>query len=230
MCIRDRIKRINIPSIDGLARFFTINRDLFIRTVALTSAFAFFYRQSALYSELLLAVNVVLLQFLAWMSYGIDGLAYASESLVGKYKGRKDRVSLTLVVRSSFMWGFLMAICFSIFFNFSSEEIASILTNDNNVLRIIKDYRLWLAAMPLLAFTCYMWDGIFIGLTRTSKMRDSMILSLCFYVVSYYIMQPFFPNAIWIAFAIFLSVRGLLLTMYWFVNRSLTLEENHMRI
>lgn len=220
-----RIKRINFPSLDGLTRFFAVNRDLFIRTVALTSAFAFFYRQSALSSELLLAVNVVLLQFLAWMSYGIDGLAYASESLIGKYKGRNDPAALSIVVKVSFFWGALMAICFSLLFGMSSEGIASLMTDDNNVLALIHNYKLWLMAIPLLAFTCYIWDGIFIGLTKTSMMRDSMILSLVLYVMSYYVLRSTHPNAIWISFAIFLCIRGVLLTFYWFVNSSLTTEK-----
>lgn len=224
LLIRYKMKRINIPSLDGLTRFFTINRDLFIRTVALTSAFAFFYRQSALSSELLLAVNVVLLQFLAWMSYGIDGLAYASESLVGKYKGRKDSAALTQVVKSSFIWGSVMAICISLLFASTSENIASLLTSDASVLEAIRDYNIWLVAMPLLAFTCYIWDGIFIGLTQTSMMRDSMILSLGLYILSYFLLRSLYPNAIWVSFAIFLGLRGVIMTIYWFAHTSVITE------
>ena len=218
------IKSFSLPSTEGLKRFFVVNRDLFIRTIALTSAFAFFYRQSALSSQLLLAVNVVLLQFLAWMSYGIDGLAYASESLIGKYQGRNDRKSLISVVKSSFFWGFIMAICFSFLFGCFSGWIGSVFTSDMKVLSSLYDYRLWLIATPLLAFTCYIWDGIYIGLTQTSKMRDTMIISLVLYVLCFFLLRHSYPNAIWISFAVFLAVRGILLTIYWFVNSSLTLK------
>ena len=70
---------------DEFKKFFTVNWDIFLRTLCLTFAFAFFYSRSAVYGEVLLGVNVVLLQFLNWMSYGIDGFAFAAESLVGRH-------------------------------------------------------------------------------------------------------------------------------------------------
>ena len=79
---------------EELHQFLSINGDIFIRTFCLTFAFGFFYSQSSVGGEELLAVNVILLQFLNWMSYGVDGFAYAAESLVGKYKGAKENENL----------------------------------------------------------------------------------------------------------------------------------------
>ena len=85
----DGFKQKNILRFNKLLRFLRINGDIFIRTICLTFAFGFFYSQSSNLGELALAANVILLQLLNWMSYGIDGFAFASESLVGKYVGAK---------------------------------------------------------------------------------------------------------------------------------------------
>ena len=53
----------------------------------------------------ILAVNTILMQFLNWMSYGVDGFAYAAESLVGRYTGAGDRPTTRRVVRLSLYWG-----------------------------------------------------------------------------------------------------------------------------
>ncbi len=43
-----------------------------------------------------LEINTILMQFLNWMSYGVDGFAYAAESLVGKYLGASNKEKLKL--------------------------------------------------------------------------------------------------------------------------------------
>jgi len=195
--------------------FTRVNRDLFIRTVALTFAFGFFYRQSSDLGPVVLAANVVLLQFLSWMSYGIDGFAHAAESLVGKYAGQNNKPKLTKVIKRSFIWGAGLAISYSLLFGIGGDLIASLYTDQVQVLVAIEDYQLWLALLPLGAFVCYIWDGIFIGISASEAMRDSMLLSLIVYVGVYTLFRDFSPNAIWISFILFLLLRGFLQTLLW---------------
>ncbi|MEO1711847.1 MAG: MATE family efflux transporter, partial [Bacteroidota bacterium] len=97
----------------ALRRFLVLNMDIFLRTLCLTFVFAFFYSQSAKDGALVLAVNTILMQFLNWMSYGVDGFAFAAESLVGKYKGKKDESGTLRAIRLSFIWGMVFAVFFS---------------------------------------------------------------------------------------------------------------------
>ncbi|RMG81067.1 MAG: MATE family efflux transporter, partial [Bacteroidetes bacterium] len=64
-----KLKRETILKVGEFRRFLTINRDIFIRTICLTFSFGFFYSQSAAEGTLILAVNVILMQFVNWMSY-----------------------------------------------------------------------------------------------------------------------------------------------------------------
>ena len=195
--------------------FLQMNQFLFLRTVALTAAFAFFYRESSSSGELILAINVVLLQFLSWLSYGIDGFAFASESLVGFYFGAKMKSELRKIIQLSFKWGLLFAAFFAIIYFFYSGDIASIFSESNQVVTSLIEYRYWLLVLPFVSFVCYIWDGVFIGLGRFREMMITMFIGLSLYIVLYYGLGHTVENAIWISFVAFLSVRGILLSMYW---------------
>lgn len=215
---RFTIKTFSLSDTEWKA-FAKINGDLFVRTIALTIAFGFFYRQSSGSGSLILAANVVLLQFLSWMSYGIDGFAYAAESLVGRFKGAGDSERLLRYIRGSFLWGGALALGYSMIFYWGFDVIVELFSNQGDVLRVVSEYRVWIALLPLGAFVCYIWDGIYIGLTATRWMRKSMLVSLLFYFLGFYILREYSVNAIWISFAVFLVLRGVIQTYYWISGR-----------
>lgn len=205
-----------LAAVDALRSFFSINRDLFLRTLCLTFAFGFFYSRSSAEGALILAVNVILLQYLNWMSYGIDGFAYAAESLVGKYSGAKDDIALKNVVRLSFLWGVGMAVLFSITYFLAGDYSLAIFTNQADVLAAAKPYLGWMVLFPVISFACYLWDGIFIGLTASGPMRDAMVISLLVYLASHYVLSTVWGvHGMWAAFLLFMAVRGLLLWRYY---------------
>lgn len=206
--------------ITALKRFLLINRDIFIRTLALTFVFGFFYSNSAAESELILAVNVILLQFLNWMSYGIDGFAYASESLVGKYYGAKNKVALTNAIKQSFFWGLLSALFFSLTYWIAGEKLLSIFTNQPEIIEAAKAYLIWLAVLPVVGFGSYIWDGVYIGLTASKEMRNSMLISLGIFLITFYFTSNILHNhGLWIALLLFLLTRGII--QYWLFQKTL---------
>lgn len=194
-----------------LKRFLLINRDIFIRTLALTFVFGFFYSSSAAESELILAANVILLQFLNWMSYGIDGFAYASESLVGKYYGARKQQSLMKAIKYSFFWGLVSAVLFSLIYLLAGELLLSLFTNQSRIIELAKTYLIWLAILPIVGFGSYIWDGVYIGLTASKEMRNSMLISLVIFLSAYYALSGTLQNhGLWIALLLFLLSRGLI--------------------
>ena len=191
--------------------FLHVNQDLFIRTVMLTFAFGFFYSRSSQSGEIILAVNVVLLQFVNWMSYGIDGFAYAAESIIGKYKGMDDRQKLKQAIRLIFLWGLVFALFYICLYAIAGKSLLYIFTNQMEVIDAAIPYLVWMAVFPVLAFPSYIWDGIFIGLTASRAMRDSMFISLILYLSAYYLLEPAFGNhGLWAALLVLLIARGAL--------------------
>ena len=200
-----------VLKLEEVKRFFVINRDIFVRTLCLTFAFGFFYSRSAVYGEVLLGVNIVLLQFLNWMSYGIDGLAFAAESLVGRHLGAKHYDLLTRTVRRIFLWAFLMALAFSALYWLAGPWIFRLFTDVEEVLAAFGPYLFWMALLPVFGFASYIWDGIYVGLTASRAMRNSMVLSLGGYFILYYALEPLLGiNALWLSLSGFLFLRGVI--------------------
>lgn len=204
-------RRNLLLQVDTLKRFLSINIDIFIRTVFLTLAFAFFYSQSSRGGELILAVNVVLLQLVNWMSYGVDGFAFAAESMVGKYKGADNKEKLNASIKLALIWGGLFAAIYSLVYLIGYENIISLFTKDEAVIETSLKFRIWMVLFPLAGFLCYIWDGIYIGLTASKAMRNACFWSFVVYLVIYYsTVHALNEHAVWLALFVFLIGRGLI--------------------
>ena len=56
----------------------------------------------------------------------------------------------------------------------------------------------------------FLWDGIFIGLTKTRGMLAAMAVAMAVFYLAYFALTPLLGNhALWLAFIIYLFVRGL---------------------
>ncbi len=197
---------------EELRSFLQINADIFLRTFLLTLSFGFFYSKSSQGGQLTLAANVILLQFVNWMSYGIDGFAFASESLVGKYSGARDLKNTHRAIRLSFAWGMAFAGLYSLIYFGLGPSILRIFTDQPDVLKEASGYLFWLAIFPLVSTPCYIWDGIFIGLTASRSMRNMMILSIAVYFTVYYTVGLQWDNhGLWFALSVFMLARGIFL-------------------
>ena len=205
-------------------RFLLINRDIFLRTLSLTFAFAFFYSQSSAEGAMILAVNTILMQFLNWMSYGVDGFAFAAEALVGKYAGAEDRPQTYRAIRYSFYWGMGLAVLFSLLYGVGGQWLLPVFTDQPDVIAQTLPFLFWMALLPIVGSPCYIWDGIYIGLTASKAMRNSMLLALLVFLAAYWLLTPLYGNhGLWLALLIFLGARGAFQhILYW--KRGLELQ------
>jgi MATE family multidrug resistance protein len=198
-----------LKQLQPLLRFMKVNIDLFLRTVGLTFAFGFFYSQSSKLSDTVLAVNVVLMQFVNWMSYGIDGFAFACESLVGKYKGAKDNDALRVVIKQSFLWGGLVSLIYAFTYYIFGSQLFVLFSRDEVLILTAKDLLIYMAIFPIVSFASYIWDGVFVGLTATASMRNAMLLALITFIIAFYIL-PIHQNGahIWQALCVLMIFRA----------------------
>ncbi|WP_457607853.1 MATE family efflux transporter [Nitratifractor sp.] len=213
-----RVSWAEIFHLDALRRFFHVNRNIFIRTVALTFALAFFYAQAAKGGETTLSVMILLMQFMIWMSFAIDGFANAAESLVGRAVGAEDREGFRRAVRLSLAWGAGLALLFSLVYLLLGEEILRIYTDQRVVVERTMELLPLAALLPILSFAAFIYDGIFIGMTAVRAMRNAVLSAMLLYLGIYYLLALFLPLswALWIAFLSFFLFRGLLQGwMFW---------------
>ena len=206
----------HLTTLKEYAQFFSINANLFIRTMALMFAFGFVTAAGARMGGLILAANAVLMNLLNLIAFAMDGLAHAAEALVGKATGAKDRLSLQRSVQLTMRWSLYFAIGFSIVFWITGPMFVRILTDIPEVIEITLEYLPWLIAAPVIAFWAYLYDGVFVGATRAKEMRNSMVASTFFVFVPAWFAFRFLGNhGLWLAFMIFLASRGIGMHYYY---------------
>ncbi|GAB5553473.1 MAG: MATE family efflux transporter [Saprospiraceae bacterium] len=208
----DYVKEIKTKALlqwHALKKFLSINFDIFLRTLCLTFAFGFFYSQSAKQGELVLAANVILLQYMNWMAYGVDGFAFATESLVGKYAGARKGPETNKAIRLAFVWGMALAAGFSLLYTFAGEPLLHVFTTEAKVIEAAKPYLFWMMIFPILSTPCYIWDGVFIGLTASKAMRNCMILAILIFLGTYFFYGQHHGNhGLWLTLLLFMVARG----------------------
>lgn len=193
----------------ALKRFFSINADIFLRTLCLVAVTMWFTRSGSVQGVDILAANALLLQLFLFVSYFLDGFAFSGEALAGKFLGRGDMVMLSQLIVSLMKVGFAIAVAFSAVYLFFGHNILGLLTDDWHVLEVCKHYLWWAVAVPLAGVNAFVWDGILIGLTRTRLMLMSMAIASALFFLIYYLTHATLGNhGLWLAFIIYLSARG----------------------
>jgi MATE family multidrug resistance protein len=94
------------------------------------------------------------------------------------------------------------------------------MTSIDEVVSVAEQYLLWLIIMPIVGVWAYLFDGLFIGTTRSKEMRNSMLLAtLACYLPAWYVLQPLGNHGLWLALMIFIGARGAIQSLY--LNRIL---------
>jgi len=159
-----------------------------------------------------LAANQVLLQFLHITAYGLDGFAFAAETLVGQAIGEKNRSRLRASVIASTKLASVLCLLMAITFLLLGPGLIDLMTTAEDVRLEAKSYLIFVVLVPILGISAWMLDGIFIGAARTKDMRNMMAISLVFYIISLVILVPYFENTgLWLALLISFIVRGITL-------------------
>jgi multidrug resistance protein, MATE family len=204
-----------LRDVQAILRTLGVNRDIMIRTLCLIFAFAWFTNESAKSGDLMLATNAILMQFVSFAAFFLDGYALAAESLVGTAVGAKNRVRFDRTLRYINELGLLTATALSIAFFLAGPVIIDLLTNVDEVRATTRTYLPWAVAAPVISLWCYLLDGVFIGATCTREMRNAMVFSLLAYLAAWYFLAPIFLNhGLWLSLHVYFLARALTLWYY----------------
>lgn len=197
----------------ALGQFFSLSRDITIRTLLLVSTFAVFTNAAAAMGTAILAATAILRQVVIVAAWFIDGYAFAVESLAGVFHGSGQRRQLRSLLSISMGWALGTSLLFILLSVGLPRPVLGLLTDKTELMDLVLRYRWWL--IPVLSFSApaYILDGYFIGLTAGRTLRVAMLGSalIGFAPLAALAAWRASPDLLWLSLATFMLARTLTL-------------------
>ncbi|WP_241971849.1 MATE family efflux transporter [Aliidiomarina taiwanensis] len=219
------LRRKDFPkaSLSRLRAMFQLNRDIFIRSILLHACMALMTIWASYQGQLYVAANAVLLQFLTLISLGLDGVAYSAEALIGESKGKKDSQAGRVWLRVCLFWSGVFAVAYALVFALFGSAIIQLITDIPEVIATARVYLPWVVLLPLLAHWSYLFDGVFIGVSASTAMRNTMATAaFCVYLPVLWLSQELGNHGLWLALSCFMLARGV--AQAWVLKRRQLLQ------
>lgn len=195
-----------------LIRMGLLNMDILIRSALLMMIFSSFVFLGAGFGDVTLAANEVLIQFTYIVAYAMDGFAFAAEALIARAVGQGNIRRLRKSALMCSFWGAVTCISMAVFFALGGPWLIDVMAKAPEVQADARVYLPWMVVAPILGCAAWMLDGIFIGATRGSDMRNMMIVSAAVYLVALLALIPTYDNhGLWAALLVSFVVRGITL-------------------
>ncbi|MEM8631079.1 MAG: MATE family efflux transporter [Pseudomonadota bacterium] len=195
-----------------LVRLANVSSDILIRSVLLEAVFVSFLLYGGKFGDVTLAANQILLQFLHITAYAMDGFAFGAEALVAQAMGARNLPALRKGAVYTSIWGLVSVIILAMLFAVAGGNIIDLLAKAPEVQAEARAYLPWMVFAPLAGVAAWMFDGIFIGATRSADMRNMMIVSAAIYGVSVLLFVPPLGNhGLWLSLIISFVARGVTL-------------------
>lgn len=201
--------------VSDLKSVMATNLDLMIRTACLLAMFNLFTSRSAGFGTDQLAANAILLQIHYIMAYFFDGFANASSIMTGQARGAGDRKMLQKVIHLSWFWTLLTSVVIGGLYLALKVPLIRLFTDNAMVISLTDPYNGWLVVFPLAAGLGLVFYGVFTGMTVTYPIRNSMLISLVFFLAALFWCVPHYGNhGLWLSFIVFALGRSLFLIIY----------------
>ena len=205
-------------------RIFTLNRDLFFRTIVLISIFAFITAQSARQSDIILAANSILIQLFFFLANAVDGFANAAETKTGEVIGERrinnqdQSGDLSSIDKSISLWfsislqqAFLMLLVTLTLLLAFSPSVIALISEISEITAASLSYINWLGVLLLCSVVCFVLDGVLVGATQGRAMLIAILSStVLVFFPCFYLSKGLENHGLWLSLCVFMSFRSAL--------------------
>jgi MATE family multidrug resistance protein len=204
----DIVRKPATWSVGELSGLLRLNRDLFGRTLLLTTATVLLTRAGAQQGAVILAANAILYQLFLLSALLLDGYEAAAQVLCGEALGAGRRDEFQRLVRAILAWGGITAAVITLVYALAGARLASTFSTVPAVIAAVHSYLGWAVAMPAVGVASFVFDGVFIGSSWTRAMLTSMAVALAGFVVMLFLARPLGNHGLWLAFSLFFVLRA----------------------
>jgi MATE family multidrug resistance protein len=197
-------------------KLFGANLDIMIRTLLLTGSFALITERGGQLGTQALAVNQILMQAFLAFAFLLDGFAAAAEVYGAQAFGAGSRTALKAIVGRNALLSLVWSLCLSVGLALLAHSYLALMTPNEALQHEALRYWPWVVLMPPVCIWAFLWDGVYMGTTRTRTLRDAMIASVAIYAPALFLFSHYWGNhGIWAAMNLFMAARSLMLSLAW---------------
>ncbi len=197
-----------------------LNKDLLIRTLALEAVFFTIHARGSELGAETMAINAIILNFLLLVSNGLDGMANAVEAKVGKALGEQSWTNFRKSVVIGGFWSLAISVLISFGFLIAGQYFVSLITDISSLQNTFNEFWIYSILIPLVCVASFWLDGIFIGASAITTMRNSMIIALLIgFIPLYFLSLDLDNHGIWLAFMSFMMMRAM--SSWYFFKKGL---------
>ncbi len=196
--------------------------NLFVRTLALNVALMIAVREATALGDRYIGAHTIAINLWLFAAFFIDGYAAAGNSMGGKLLGARDFVGLTDLAKKIMAFGLFISLILMLLGFLFYKPIGHVFSNEAIVLNTFYGvFYIVILSLPINTMA-FVFDGLFKGMGEMKYLRN-VLLSATFlgFVPTLYLGKYFGLglHAIWIAFVVWMLIRGLALV--WKFNRKI---------
>ena len=196
--------------------------NLFVRTLALNVALMIAVREATALGDQYIGAHTIAINLWLFAAFFIDGYAAAGNSMGGKLLGAKDFNGLTTLAKKIMAFGLIISLFLMLLGFVFYQPIGHVFSNETIVLNTFYSvFYIVILSLPINTMA-FVFDGLFKGMGEMKYLRNVLLVATFLGFVPTLYLGKYFGlglNAIWIAFVVWMLIRGLALV--WKFNRNI---------
>jgi MATE family multidrug resistance protein len=188
---------------------FTLNGNIFVRSLANMTTQALFINLSALMGIMIFTENALLLQVVLLSIFLVDGIGFATETLTGNFKGQKANDQFIPLLQVSIGTSLSLALSIAGVCILFPETVFGLLSDHTEVTLPIKLYAPWLILVLGCQSISSILDGYFAGLAEGEPIRNATLCGalLGFTPLAIWSWQAHSNQILWLAMSGFMATK-----------------------
>lgn len=203
--------KLKFPIHPELGRLVIMSLNLFVRAIALNTALILAVREAAALGDKYIGAHTIAINLWLFSAFFIDGYGAAGNILGGRLLGAKDYDGLWTLAKKITLYGLVVSVFLMVLATIFYYPIGRLFSNEIVVLHTFYGvFFIIILGLPINTIA-FVLDGLFKGLGEMKYLRNTLLSATFLGFVPVLFMGKYLNwslTGIWIAFAVWMIIRG----------------------
>lgn len=203
--------KLRFPLHPELGKLIVMSLNLFVRALALNVALVLAVREATALGDRYIGAHTIAINLWLFAAFFIDGYGAAGNIMGGKLLGAKDYDGLWKLAKKIVLYGMIVSLFLAAFGGIFYRPMGRIFTNETIVLETFYSiFFIVILGLPMNTIA-FVFDGLFKGMGEMKYLRNVLLIATFLGFVPVLFIGKYLNwglYGIWIAFVIWMSIRG----------------------